>query len=107
MRGSSEGDCGLSGFRPPLRTVVLVGLTNAKVELSPFDLIVRNIRLQGSLCYPTTLWPRIYSMFESGRLSADKLIDSEIALGDLVKDGFEPLLDPGGSMMKILVKLSV
>ena len=86
-------------------TVVLVGLTNAKVELSPFDLIVRNIRLQGSLCYPTILWPRIYSMIENGRLPVDKLIDSEIALGDLVKDGFEPLLDPGGSMMKILVKL--
>jgi hypothetical protein len=45
-------------------------------------------------------------MIENGRLPVDKLIDSEIALRDLVKDGFEPLLDPGGSMMKILVKLS-
>jgi hypothetical protein len=45
-------------------------------------------------------------MIENGRLPVDKLIDSEIALGDLVKDGFEPLLDPGGSMTKILVKLS-
>ena len=97
-------DC-LGSVRP-CGTVVLVGLTNAKVELSPFDLIVRNIRLQGSLCYPTTLWPRIYSMIENGRLPVDKLRDSEIGLGDLVKEGFEPLLDPGGSMMKILVKLS-
>lgn len=86
-------------------TVVLVGLTNAKVELSPFDLIVQNIRLQGSLCYPTTLWPRIYSMIENGRLPVDELVDGEIGLEGLVKHGFEPLLNPGGSMMKILVKL--
>jgi (R,R)-butanediol dehydrogenase/meso-butanediol dehydrogenase/diacetyl reductase len=45
-------------------------------------------------------------MIENGRLPVDELIDSEIALGDLVNGGFEPLLDPGGSMMKILVKLS-
>ena len=86
-------------------TVVLVGLTAAKIELSPFDLIVRNVRLQGSLCYPTTLWPRIYSMIENGRFPVDELIDAEIGLGGLVKGGFEPLLNPRGSMMKILVKL--
>jgi (R,R)-butanediol dehydrogenase/meso-butanediol dehydrogenase/diacetyl reductase len=96
-------DC-LGSLRP-CGTVVLVGLTTAKVELSPFDLIVRNIRLQGSLCYPTTLWPRIYSMIENGRLPVAELVDAEIGLGGLVKDGFEPLLNPGGSMMKILVKL--
>ena len=87
----------------PQGTVVLIGLTNAKVELSPFDLIVRDIRLQGSLCYPTTLWPRIYAMIESGKLPAAKLIDAIIPLNDLVEEGFKPLLDPTGTKMKILV----
>ena len=82
---------------------MLIGLTNAKVELSPFDLIVRDIRLQGSLCYPTTLWPRIYAMIESGKLPAAKLIDAIIPLNDLVEEGFKPLLDPTGTKMKILV----
>jgi (R,R)-butanediol dehydrogenase/meso-butanediol dehydrogenase/diacetyl reductase len=44
-------------------------------------------------------------MIENGRLPVDQLVDAEIGLGGLVKDGFEPLLNPGGSMMKILVKL--
>ena len=85
--------------------MVLIGLTKAKVEISPFDLIVRDIRLQGSLCYPTTLWPRVFSLITSGKLAVEKLIDREIPLQDIVHEGFEPLLDPKGSMLKILVNL--
>ena len=90
----------------PQGTVVLVGLTNAKVELSPFDLIVRDIRVQGSLCYPTTLWPRIYAMIESGKLPVAKLIDAIIPLTHIVEGGFKPLLDPAGTKMKILVDVA-
>lgn len=97
-------DC-LSAVRPQ-GTVVLIGLTNSKVEISPFDLIVRDIRLQGSLCYPTSLWPRVFSMIGSGRLPVDQLVDSAISLDELVDKGFEPLLDPSGTKMKILVDLN-
>ena len=87
----------------PRGTVVLVGLTSAKAEISPLDLIVRDVRIQGSLCYPTTLWPRIYAMIESGKLPAARLIDAVIPLKNLVEDGFKPLLDPAGTKLKILV----
>lgn len=87
----------------PMGTVVLVGLTHAPVEFSPFDVITRGIRIQGSLCYPTTLWPRIFAMIESGRLPVERLIDSTISLDALVEDGFKPLMDPAGTKMKILV----
>ena len=97
-------DC-IAAVRPQ-GTVVLIGLTNSKIEISPFDLIVRDIRLQGSLCYPTTLWPRIYAMIESGRLPVDQLVDDVIPLTDLVDKGFEPLLDPAGTKMKVLVDLN-
>ena len=87
----------------PRGTIVLVGLTHNRVSLNPFDIIVRDIRIQGSLCYPTTLWPRIYAMIESGRLPVERLVDDTIALEDLVEKGFVPLLDPAGTKMKILV----
>lgn len=87
----------------PLGVVVLIGLTHSKVELSPFDLITRGIRIQGSLCYPTTLWPRVFAMIESGRLQVDRLIDETIPLHSLVDEGFKPLMDPAGTKMKILV----
>ena len=90
----------------PRATVVLIGLTNAKAEFSPFDLITRDIRLQGSLCYPTTLWPRIYAMIESGRLPVARLIDETITVDDIVEKGFKTLLDPAGTKMKILVRLN-
>ncbi|OCJ57615.1 zinc-binding dehydrogenase, partial [Agrobacterium tumefaciens] len=90
----------------PQATVVLIGLTNAKVEFSPFDLITRDIRLQGSLCYPTTLWPRVYSMIESGRMPVERLIDETISVDNIVERGFKPLLDPTGTKMKILVQLN-
>jgi hypothetical protein len=45
-------------------------------------------------------------MIENGRLPVDQLVDAEIGLEALVKDGLELLLNPEGSMMKILVKLS-
>ena len=85
---------------------MLIGLTNANVDLSPFDLIIRDIRIKGSLCYPTTLWPRIYSMIRSGLLPVEKLIDAEISLLNLVEDGFKPLIDPAGTKLKILVDLN-
>lgn len=87
----------------PQGTIVLVGLTHNRVSFDPFDLIVRDIRIQGSLCYPTTLWPRIYAMIESGKLPVERLIDDTIVLEDLVENGFVPLLDPAGTKMKILV----
>lgn len=98
---SAIADC-IKSVRPRA-TVVLVGLTFNKIELSPVDLILRDIRLQGSLCYPTTLWPRIYAMIESGRLPVERLIDDTIPIDDIVEKGFKPLLDPGGAKMKILV----
>lgn len=88
-------------------TVVLIGLSGDKVELSPFDLIMRDIRIQGSLCYPTTLWPRVHAMIANGQLPVEKLVDSRIPLDRIVDEGFEPLLDPVGTKMKILVDLGV
>lgn len=90
----------------PRATIVLIGLTHAKAEFSPFDLITRDIRIQGSLCYPTTLWPRMYSMIENGRLPVERLIDEKIRIEDIVAKGFSPLLDPAGTKMKILVDMN-
>lgn len=96
-------DC-VNALRPQ-GVLVLVGLTHTKVELSPFDLITRDIRIQGSLCYPTTLWPRIFAMIESGKLPVERLIDGVIGIDMIVEEGFKPLLDPTGAKMKILVRL--
>ena len=42
-------------------------------------------------------------MMRSGLLPAERLVDAEIGLDDVVEGGFQPLLDRGGAKMKILI----
>ena len=64
---------------------------------------MRDITLRGSLNYPLTAWPRVFEMMRSGLLPAERLVDAEIGLDDVVEGGFQPLLDRGGAKMKILI----
>ncbi|MFW2227731.1 MULTISPECIES: zinc-binding dehydrogenase [Rhizobium] len=86
-------------------TVVQVGLMGGPAEISPFDLTMRDITLRGSLNYPLTIWPRIFEMMRTGRYPAEKIVDDEIAMDDVVDKGFRELLDPNGGKMKILVSM--
>jgi (R,R)-butanediol dehydrogenase/meso-butanediol dehydrogenase/diacetyl reductase len=74
-------------------------------EISPFDLTMRDITLRGSLNYPLTIWPRIFEMMRTGLYPAEKIVDNEIAMDDVVDKGFRELLDPNGGKMKILVSM--
>ncbi len=89
----------------PQGTVVQVGLMGAPVEISPFDMTMRDVTLRGSLNYPLTVWPRIFAMIRSGLYPVDDIVDGVIAMDDVVKDGFLPLLDKAGAKMKILVSM--
>ncbi|CAN7235859.1 2,3-butanediol dehydrogenase [Rhizobium sp. LjRoot254] len=86
-------------------TVVQVGLMGGPAEISPFDLTMRDIALRGSLNYPLTIWPRIFEMMRTGLYPAEKIVDDEIAMDDVVDKGFRELLNPNGSKMKILVSM--
>ncbi|MBY2942429.1 Zinc-binding dehydrogenase (plasmid) [Rhizobium leguminosarum bv. trifolii] len=86
-------------------TVVQVGLMGGPAEISPFDLTMRDITLRGSLNYPLTIWPRIFEMMRTGLYPAEKIVDAEIAMEDVVQKGFRELLDPSGGKMKILVSM--
>jgi hypothetical protein len=76
-----------------------------KVGVSPFQLIVKDLTVQGSLCYPLTMWPRITDMVRSGLFPIEAMIDDEIEMADVIEKGFKPLLDPQGAMMKILIRV--
>ena len=60
---------------------------------------MRDVTLRGSLNDPLTLtmWPRIFEMMRSGIPPAEKLVDAEIGMDDVVESGFEPLLDREGA----------
>lgn len=84
-------------------TVVQVGLAGETFEIDAFALTVRDVTLRGSVNYELDMWPRIFTMISSGILPVDLIRDENIPMSDIVKRGFEPLMDSTSSKMKILV----
>ena len=50
------------------------------------------------------VWPRIARMIAAGEFPVEKVITSRIAAEDVVEKGFDSLLDPAGTQLKILVR---
>lgn len=80
------------------------------VEIDPNAFVMGERSLNGTLAYGGG--PRsdeefgpVVTMFESGALDPEPLITSRISLDNVVKDGFEALLDPDHEEVKVLVEL--
>ena len=67
---------------------------------------LKDITLEATWCYPTTIWPRIAGMIAAGLFPVEKIVTSTIEPEDVVRKGFDELLDPSGRNMKILVRVS-
>lgn len=85
--------------------VVQVGLHVGKPAIDGFSLTFKDIDLRGSWCYSTLMWPRVAALIGSGLLPAEKVVTRRITLDDVVADGFEALLSPAGTELKILIDL--
>jgi (R,R)-butanediol dehydrogenase/meso-butanediol dehydrogenase/diacetyl reductase len=70
-----------------------------------FDFTFKDIELRGSFCYPTYSWPKVISLIASGAMPVKKGLTRKVSLDNAVKDGFEALLDPAGTQIKILIDL--
>jgi (R,R)-butanediol dehydrogenase/meso-butanediol dehydrogenase/diacetyl reductase len=92
----------ISGVRPG-GTVVQTALHPKPVQIDPQRLTLRDVTIKGVVCFPVTSWPRVIQLIASGRLPAERVITGEVALGRAIEDGFEALLDPQGSHVKVLV----
>jgi (R,R)-butanediol dehydrogenase/meso-butanediol dehydrogenase/diacetyl reductase len=87
----------------PGGTVVQTALHPKPVQIDPQRLTLRDVAIKGVVCFPVTSWPRVIQLIASGRLPAEQVITGEVALGRAIEDGFEALLDPQGSHVKVLV----
>ncbi|CAA0108940.1 Sorbitol dehydrogenase [Starkeya nomas] len=85
--------------------VVQVGLHVGKPAVDGFTVTFKDIDVRGSWCYSTLMWPRVASMIGAGILPAEKVVTRRIRLDDVVRDGFEALLSPAGTELKILIDL--
>jgi (R,R)-butanediol dehydrogenase/meso-butanediol dehydrogenase/diacetyl reductase len=83
-------------------TVSQTGLHVAPATIDAFELALREITLVGTWCYPVTDFPRIIALMASGRMRGSAAVTATVGLGETV-DGFERLIDPTGSDVKILI----
>ena len=87
-------------------TVVQVGLHMRPAAIDAMLWALKDITVEATWCYPTTIWPRIAGMIGAGLLPVEKIITGVIKPEDVVKHGFETLLDPSGRNLKILVDMA-
>ncbi len=87
-------------------TVVQTGLHPHENPLDWFSVTFKDVDIRGSWAYPTHYWPRVIRMIATGLLPASKVVTKRIKLRNAVPEGFDVLLDPAGTQLKILIDLS-
>ncbi|MCB1489529.1 MAG: 2,3-butanediol dehydrogenase [Bauldia sp.] len=84
--------------------VVQVGLHMKPASVDPMLWALKDITVEATWCYPVQVWPRIARLIASGDFPVEKVITSRIDAEDVVEKGFEALLDPAGTQLKIVVR---
>ncbi len=102
-------DVALAGCLEAVRsggTIVQTALHHRAVTLDVRRITDRDITLIGRTAYPFASWPRMIRLLGSGALPAERVVTRQLALADIVDEGFEALLDPQGDDVKVLVEIS-
>ncbi|OPF81778.1 2,3-butanediol dehydrogenase [Streptomyces antioxidans] len=84
-------------------TVVNVAIWSRPATLDMIPLVLKEVRLVGTICYAGDHQP-VIDLLNAGKLSVDPFITRRIDLEDLVENGFQALLDGTGEHIKILVR---
>lgn len=63
------------------------------------------LRKRGSWAYTSQMWPRVMRLIASGQIPAHKVVTKTVTLDTVIADGFDALLDPAGTQLKILIDL--
>jgi (R,R)-butanediol dehydrogenase/meso-butanediol dehydrogenase/diacetyl reductase len=85
--------------------VVQTGLHAGESAINWFNVTLKEVELRGGFAYPTWYWPKTMSLIASGALPVRKALTSKVSLENVIRDGFEALLDPAGTQIKILIDL--
>jgi len=85
-------------------TVVQVGLPTATCNIDLQLLVIKDLTLRGSFCYPIYSWPRVIGLIAAGKFPVEKTITSRVGLDAAVPDGFEVLTAPETDRLKILIQ---
>jgi len=84
-------------------SIVQTGLHTKPATLDAMRLSEKDISYVGSWCYLITDWPRIIRLIAAGKYPVSKAVTAQIALENVVPQGFDVLVNPTGDQLKVLV----
>ena len=84
-------------------TVVQTGLHVGPAEVHPMLWAQNDLTIVGTWCYRVYDWQRIGALIGSGAFPVERVVSTLIELDATVPEGFDVLIDPAGSALKILV----
>lgn len=82
------------------RTLVSVAIYDKPLPTPLINLVLRERRIQGTICYTSTDYTAVIDLMARGHYKTDGWVE-DIPLSTVVQDGFEPLR--AGQKMKLLV----
>jgi len=83
--------------------VVQAGLHTATPSVDPMQWCLKDLSIEATWAYPVTSWPRVAALIARGVLPAERVVTRRTGLDDVVRDGFDALVDPAGTELKVLV----
>ena len=83
--------------------VVQAGLHTSKPAVDPMLWCLKDLSIEATWAYPVTCWPRIAALIARGVLPVERVVTRRINLERVVAEGFDPLVDPGGAELKVLI----
>ncbi len=86
----------------PQGTVVQTGLHVRAAATYPERWAAKDITIEGTWCYGVTDWPRVIRLIARGLYPVERIVTSKLDLKDVVTQGFDRLIDPGGDQVKVL-----
>jgi len=85
--------------------VVRAGLYVGPATIDAMLRAQKDIGVEARWCFQVQTWPRVVSMIAADLYPVEKGVTAEIAADNIVSEGFERLLDPAASHLRILVRV--
>jgi (R,R)-butanediol dehydrogenase / meso-butanediol dehydrogenase / diacetyl reductase len=87
-------------------SVVQVGLATSPCKVDLQLLVIKNVTLRGSFCYPIYFVAACDRFNCRWEITVEKAVSSRVTLDSAVSQGFEVLTAPGTDRIKILIQMA-
>ncbi len=86
--------------------MTIISIWEGPVQINPNDIVLSELNVVGTICYTPEDFADTIAMLKDGSIETEGIITERIPLSDVVKGGFDELVDHKDRHVKILVRSS-